>query len=58
MSKILIDFYRLKDKHSGLGYFSSQLASFFLSNRMSKKMDLTFLVPEPFEADYKDRCST
>lgn len=58
MVKILIDFYRLKDKHSGLGYFSSQLARFFLSNKMSKKMDLTFLVPEPFAADYKGKCST
>ena len=58
MSKILVDFYRLKDKHSGLGYFSSQLASFFLSNKMSKKLDLTFFLPEFFVADYKDRCST
>lgn len=58
MAKVLIDFYRLKDEHSGLGYFSSQLSRFILSNSRSKKIDLTFLVPKSFIADYNDKCRT
>lgn len=56
MNKILVDFYRLKDVHSGLGYFSKQLSRFLVSANTTKQ--LTFLVPKSFANTYNKLCQT
>ena len=56
MKKVLIDFYRLKHVHSGLGYFSKQLSRFLLENNTNKH--LTFLVPKSFANSYNKLCQT
>ena len=56
MNKVLVDFYRLKDIHSGLGYFSKQLSRFLLKNNTNAQ--LTFLVPKSFVEVYDKLCYT
>lgn len=56
MNKVLVDFYRLKDVYSGLGYFSKQLSLFLLENNTNAQ--LTFLVPKSFVEVYDKLCQT
>lgn len=44
MLKVLVDFYRLKEVNSGLGYFSNQLGRSLLSNQ-TDSLDVTFMLP-------------
>lgn len=56
MSKILVDFYRLKDVHSGLGYFSKQLSKFLVAGNSDRH--LTFLIPKSFVSTFALLCQT
>jgi glycosyltransferase involved in cell wall biosynthesis len=47
MLKVLVDFYRLKEVNSGLGYFSNQLGR-ALASQGAKRVDFTFLLPKYF----------